>query len=678
MPVRENRPPLSLRLVRFGLMALLFTPLMYARQFYYPVTASKYFFFLTIVELTFLCFLFLLYFHPVWRPKFTQLSQSLFLFIVVMGIASLLGVNPGNSFWNFESREINLILWAHLAAAFWMLIFVFRRREDWRQFFFFAMSIGWVVSLAAIAQRMGFEIFEGHTQGSTLGNSSFLGTFLLFQLIFSGYLLFDCRGKQRIFVWVSFVTFLIALFLTPANASILSFLGGGILFLALVCLSKGGIKKRIGMAVLGTLILLFIVSLVSLFFPESGITKFFIEYSSRTRFVLWDIAWKGFLERPWFGWGIENYRDLFAQFYNSCLGSSVCGGEVWFDRAHNKVLDLLVETGVVGLFSYIGIFILSFVGIWKAYRAQIIPGSICALIAAGLASYLVQDLSVFDTLTSYFYWLCLVALVSYWWTLSDRKKETTKEVKAQTGDWVGVAVGVFTLVTPVIWFFVVLQPARADIATRSAAEDRQMGTRLEAYETAVTLSSFWQDQRRSYLAAQTATVIWDAQDKEKGRVFFQKELSLSEQALRDTIKHSPMYLRAYLDLGFIYLTNARYFNEQSYGQAEEILQEALKKFPNNQFSYWALVMLYLDKTESEKAIPLAEAALNLDRRVTASHIRRYITYLLAGDEDALQKTKNETLEEYPTLSEAIERLESIDIETNRDLLLIRFYYDAGL
>ena len=74
--------------------------------------------------------------------------------------------------------------------------------------------------------------------------------------------------------------------------------------------------------------------------------KGFGEGTVHGRIVVWEIAWKGFLDRPLLGWGPENFGLAFARHYNPCLGSSQCAPEVWFDLAHNIVLDTLTETGV--------------------------------------------------------------------------------------------------------------------------------------------------------------------------------------------------------------------------------------------------------------------------------------------------------------------------------------------
>ena len=74
------------------------------------------------------------------------------------------------------------------------------------------------------------------------------------------------------------------------------------------------------------------------------------------RYIVWKMAWNGFLERPILGWGLENFNVTFGKHFDSKLYLREYGGEIWFDRAHNIVLDTLINSGIVGLISYLSIF----------------------------------------------------------------------------------------------------------------------------------------------------------------------------------------------------------------------------------------------------------------------------------------------------------------------------------
>lgn len=66
------------------------------------------------------------------------------------------------------------------------------------------------------------------------------------------------------------------------------------------------------------------------------------------RRYLWDAAWRMYLDRPWMGWGLNTYYQLFPRYK---APMHVEAGQF----AHNDYLQFLMELGPVGLFLSIGI-----------------------------------------------------------------------------------------------------------------------------------------------------------------------------------------------------------------------------------------------------------------------------------------------------------------------------------
>jgi hypothetical protein len=65
------------------------------------------------------------------------------------------------------------------------------------------------------------------------------------------------------------------------------------------------------------------------------------------RYGIWGIALGAFKHRPWFGYGIDNFRIAYSQFYiSSAHGLNITP---WMQDAHNVIVSTIVELGVVGL-----------------------------------------------------------------------------------------------------------------------------------------------------------------------------------------------------------------------------------------------------------------------------------------------------------------------------------------
>ncbi|MBI3885045.1 MAG: O-antigen ligase family protein [Opitutae bacterium] len=70
------------------------------------------------------------------------------------------------------------------------------------------------------------------------------------------------------------------------------------------------------------------------------------ENSLNARLLLYRDTWRMAAEKPWFGWGLETYADVF-RIYNSAP-TPVHGWRPFYAQAHNDWLQSLAESGFVG------------------------------------------------------------------------------------------------------------------------------------------------------------------------------------------------------------------------------------------------------------------------------------------------------------------------------------------
>ena len=156
---------------------------------------------------------------------------------------------------------------------------------------------------------------------------------------------------------------------------------------------------------------------------------------------MWNMAWQGFKERPLLGWGPENYINVFDRHFDTRYFSPSAGFGAWFDRAHSIYFDYLVETGILGLLSFIGIWAVFY---WYSLKLlisnnlQIIAQNFQqkrdsnkdvfdsrglliqrALIFALPISYLVQGIVLFDILPIYINLFMFLAFATYKFQISN-------------------------------------------------------------------------------------------------------------------------------------------------------------------------------------------------------------------------------------------------------------------
>ena len=123
----------------------------------------------------------------------------------------------------------------------------------------------------------------------------------------------------------------------------------------------------------------------------------FLTRTGTARIALWRVALQAIQERPFLGWGLENFSTAFTEYFNPCFGSISCGHEVWFDRSHNYFLDLLISGGVVAIVAFSGLLFTIFYTLNRAYLELHINKLSILLVVTFFMVYLVQGLAGFDT-----------------------------------------------------------------------------------------------------------------------------------------------------------------------------------------------------------------------------------------------------------------------------------------
>ena len=122
-----------------------------------------------------------------------------------------------------------------------------------------------------------------------------------------------------------------------------------------------------------------------------------IEPSLYSRFIIWGVALRGFLERPILGWGQENFYAIYQKFYDTRLWFE----KGFFDRAHNQFLDILTQSGAFGFITYLVIFCVIYLQLKKSYQKKQICFYEYLIFLGLLISYCIHAFSFFDSFGSY-------------------------------------------------------------------------------------------------------------------------------------------------------------------------------------------------------------------------------------------------------------------------------------
>ncbi|MDP2669429.1 MAG: O-antigen ligase family protein [bacterium] len=534
-------------------MATLFLPLVVVNNLFFPFISSKNFLFRALVEILFLLWAFLLARDSSYRPKKSWIFIFVAAVLAVLTLSTMFGADANRSMWsNFERME-GLVSHIHFFLFFLMLISVFKTERDWWRFFHVSFAVSLIIGFYALLQLAGtLAIHQGNTRiDATLGNATYLAVYLLFHLfLLLYYYLKTPQTGWKILYGAVFLFQTILLYYTATRGAILGFLGGLFVFGLIFGFSSSEKKYRSAARglVAGVLILaggFYILSGTNFVKNNSVLVRFsdisLKDAGNQPRFIIWSMAYEGFKERPVLGWGLENFNLVFNKYYDPRLYTQ----EPWFDRAHNAFFDWLIAGGILGLLSYLGIFVSA---VWILWRKKN-DNAGRAVFLGLLAGYFFQNLFVFDQLISY---ILFFAVLAYIHTASLEQIHSKNRAVPLPGAWASI-VPVIAVIVFVFSFYTVNVKAylenRTLIMALQAASEGKIEDSLAVFKKAIAYNSVGTREAREQLA-QLATQIAGAEKIPENIRRSVVEYTISE--FKKQLEISPTDSRYHLFLATVY------------------------------------------------------------------------------------------------------------------------------
>ncbi len=174
-------------------------------------------------------------------------------------------------------------------------------------------------------------------------------------------------GKSRWIRWLSGCFFLIisgGVLMSGSRGGVIAFVVSSVALLLLYFLQWR--EKKTGWASLllsvggGLLLIGILVFLIrGTLYPNAGASL--DELSIRTRFSIWQSTFEVFLARPWSGWGWGSFQYIYPIFKAS---------GVWYKvpHAHNELIQVLSEGGLLGFIAMAFCYIFSFLCLVRSFR----------------------------------------------------------------------------------------------------------------------------------------------------------------------------------------------------------------------------------------------------------------------------------------------------------------------
>lgn len=584
-----------------GIFILPFLTLYVASSLFFPYIAGKNFAFRIITEIVFFAWLALCVINKEYRPRFNWLLGTVGIFVVIVFLADVFGMSPYKSLWsNFERME-GFVTIAHLFAYFLVLASVFTEKL-WQRFLSTWLISSALISVYGLFQIWGLaEIHQGGVRvDASFGNATYLAVFLLITFFISIYKLWRAESSGFKYAYAGLALLqLFVLYHTATRGAILGLFAGLLVTTLYIALFEKENKKvrKIAVGSIAAIIIVvggFFALRNAEFVKKSPVLGRFAsisfnETTTKSRFMVWNMAIEGFKERPILGYGQENFNYVFNKYYNPEMYAQ----EQWFDRTHSIIFDWLIAAGLLGLIAYLSIFVLALRYLFKSDLDQTSK----AIFTGLLAAYFFQNLFVFDNLISY---LLFFAILGFLYGKIPAREIWTREYSLQSKN---ISLAVFAVALVALIYFV---NGRAILQGRvfTKALTPQAGkfeNNLELFKDALAYDALGTAEVREHLSETANSVRKSGAPAEIKNAFY--ELATNE--LNKQIKKTPQDARHHVFAGSL----AGNFGQHD--AAIEYFKKARELSPKKQSILFGLGSSYLSKNDPAEALKYFKEAYEL-------------------------------------------------------------------
>lgn len=465
-----------IKIMKLCLLILSFAPLIVDNSVFAPYVSGESIFIRGVLVIVSILFTIFFFYKKEFRNGVVEkvkkiiknplfLSISAFIFITM--VSTIFAVDKYGAFWGSLERAEGLVGLISFFSFFVFSLLIFEKK-DWLIFFKLIL----LVTIALVIKEF-IQYWGGLTRPNSFTyNPTFLAGYLLFS-IFSSIIVFKELIKnnglmEKCWKYLSIITIIlsiIGIFLTQTRGSILGLaIGFTSVFIYGGVLGKGISYKKFNLRKISIIILccifafgaFFMITRTSEFWQNvPGISRVAVisseDTSTQTRLLMPKLSIDAInpvnngLKKFLIGWGPENFSLAYQRFLNPLQFKYE---NSWFDRAHNKLLDVLVMNGILGLVAYLTLWFFFFKFIFKRKEFSLIN---VGLLFIGI-SFLVHLLFIFDHITTYIPFFAILAFTAY--LAIDDRTEIKSEKNNKYINIIKIITGIFFCILTLFLCFV--------------------------------------------------------------------------------------------------------------------------------------------------------------------------------------------------------------------------------
>lgn len=418
------------KIIRYLILILAFVPIIVDNSIIQNLTVTKNMFSYLMIFLVSILFLIGFIFHNNFRMEIAcrikkyyknPIVISLFFFILFILISIIPASDKYHALWGDVGRLEGFIGIFTLSLIFFYSLIIFEKK-DW--LWFSRLSL---ITIIILFSKALFQFCHGVSRpDSFVGNPALLAGYFAISVFFSIYVF--SNDNHKFWKYLSILALLasfVGIFLTQTRGAILG-LVVGLVCIILYTIWKGkGVKLfRVSLRNLSIFLLLLIVAF-SLIFVSTRHNKFWhgipglsrvaeisnTDTTTQTRLILYRISLNSVnprtnLKNFTFGWGQDNFILAYLHSFDP---RQFAYESKDLDRAHNKLLDVLVMNGILGLIAYISIFFFSLFYLFKEKGFSITTAGLLFAMTA----YLSHLFFLFDNVDTYVSLFIMLSFIVY-------------------------------------------------------------------------------------------------------------------------------------------------------------------------------------------------------------------------------------------------------------------------
>jgi len=632
-----------------------FDPLHWGTQgLYFPFISGKNFLFRFIVEIAFAGWAILALRDATYRVniKKSPLTIAYAVFMLIILIADIFAVDSGKALWSNYERMEGFVGHIHMFGYFFVLTAMLTTLKSWQNMFKVFLGSNLLVLIYAYGQLLGakgyifaekfpavaekfsklFPIHQSENRlDATIGNSAYFAIFCLMSLSIAGILWAQHHNLKKAWWYPTIIVLnLVALFYSGTRGTIIGLFAGILLTLGIIAWHEKGHARKVLVGVLVAVI----VGVSSLFaFKNSDFIKSTptlnrlasispTELTTMSRFSIWKISYQAFLEKPILGYGQDNFSYIYARKF---IPEKMYNLEPWYDRSHDVFFDWLVAGGILGLLSYLSLYLVALWLMW--FKPHDMPLRERAILTGVLGGYFVHNIFVFDNLTSYILFFALLAYIVMR-THGESARPKEKELITQEAMNL-IVIPIIFVALIAVQYFVNYRPYLVNTSLIRGMSISQMIQTIplvdaikisqDSFTKALALNTLGSEESREQFLQMGIRIgqikvppeTPEVNKQAIGKVINDFLMAVQKDVSESTLKYNE-------DVRMLSLFGMFYNGIGGSVLAEQVLTKAHNLAPNKQLISFDLIRAYLTQGKYKEAYSLARATYDLQPAYDAS------------------------------------------------------------